>query len=121
MSRSLDDLSSRFRPLVDELLRQAAAAGIEVRIIDTLRTPAEQEANVAKGVSWTLRSKHLPGPEGKAEAIDIAPISVLGLKAWAPRHADWQRLGLIGENLGLRWGGRWIKTPDLAHFEYLEK
>lgn len=116
MSRSLDALSARFRPLAIELLARTIEAGIPVMIIQTLRTPEEHAANLAKGVSWTTHSKHLDG-----DAIDICPY-----ETWALHGPDklqwsddpvWQRLGTIGEALGLRWGGRW-QQRDLGHFEY---
>ena len=118
-SKRLDDLSPRFRPIAIELVARCIEAGVQIRIIDTLRTMFEQEENLANGVSWTLKSKHLPQPDGDnlAEAIDIAPISVLALKNWGPLHPDWKKIGAIGESLGLTWGGAWTKTPDPGHFE----
>lgn len=116
MSRRLDDLSVKMRPLAFELIARALEAGVVVRIVDTLRTPAEQAANIANGVSWTRNSKHLPDGSGKANAIDLVPVSVISLKNWAPSHPHWQILGKIGESLGLRWGGRW-RQRDMAHFE----
>ena len=119
MSRRLDDLSARFRPLAVELLARCVEAGIPVIIIDTLRTMQEQEANIAKGVSWTLNSKHLTG-----DAIDICPFSQYDAHGadkllWEASDLIWQRIGALGEALGRRWGGRW-KVKDLGHFEYVE-
>ena len=118
MSRKLDDLSARFRPLAVELLARCVEAQIPVLVVDTLRTPAEHAANLAAGVSWTTHSKHLEG-----DAIDIVPFEVYtsapgGDKlAWDAAHPAWHRIGLLGEALGLRWGGRW-KQKDMGHFEY---
>lgn len=116
MSRDLKDLDPRFRHLAQSLLEQANA--IEpTRVICTLRTEAEQADAIARGVSWTTRSKHLPQPPyGLAMAIDICPKRLLVEKNWAPDDSVWQRLGAIGESLGLRWGGRW-KRRDCPHFE----
>jgi len=116
VSRSLSDLSEKFRPLAVELIARATEAGICVKVIDTLRTEAEQKENLRRGVSWTMHSKHLPDDDGKANAIDLAPVECLSLKAWAPSHPDWERLGEIGESLGLTWGGRW-RIRDCCHFE----
>jgi peptidoglycan L-alanyl-D-glutamate endopeptidase CwlK len=117
MSRALNDLSPRFRPLAIELLARCVEAGIPVMVVDTLRTPAEHAANVAKGVSWTTRSKHLTG-----DAIDVCPYDVYQESGPDKLHWQdgpvWQRIGLLGEALGLRWGGRW-KQKDLGHFEYV--
>jgi peptidoglycan L-alanyl-D-glutamate endopeptidase CwlK len=117
MSRRLDDLSERFRPLAIELLARLMEAGIPVLIVDTLRTPEEHAANLAKGVSWTQRSRHLDG-----DAIDICPYAQFALYGpdkllWDGADPVWARIGRIGESLGLKWGGRW-KQRDLGHFEH---
>lgn len=116
-SRKLNDLSARFRPLAVELLARCVEAGIAVLIVETRRTQAEHEANVARRVSWTTHSKHIDG-----DAIDVAPFDIYELHGpdklqWNSADPAWQRLGLIGESLGLRWGGRWTHR-DMGHFEY---
>jgi hypothetical protein len=122
MSRALNDLSSHFRPLAVELLARLCEAGIPVMVIDTLRTPAEQADNIARVVSWTKNSKHLADIEGKSNAIDICPYAVYDIAgpdklAWDSGHPVWNKIGAIGEALGLRWGGRWAQK-DMGHFEY---
>lgn len=106
------------RPLAVEFLARLVEAQIPVLVVDTLRTKDEQKANVAKGVSWTLNSKHLTG-----DAIDVCPFDVYQLAGpdklqWDGKDPVWKRIGLIGESVGLLWGGRWRKTPDMGHFEY---
>ena len=119
MSWRLDDLSQRFRPLAIELLARLCEAGIPVMVIDTLRTPAEHAANLANGVSWTNRSKHLDG-----DAIDICPYAIFDIAGpdklqWDSGHPVWKRIGEVGRLVpGIKWGGDWKKTPDLGHFEY---
>lgn len=122
MSRALDDLSPRMLPLAMELLARCAEAGIMVMIVDTRRTTEEQQLNVAKGVSWTLRSKHLTG-----DAIDICPYETYALHGpdklqWNTDDPVWKRIGEIGQNIGLKWGviknGQQI---DPGHFEYVER
>lgn len=131
MSRFLDDLSPEMRPLAVEFLARCVEAGIHVRVIDTLRTKAEQEANVKKGVSWTTNSRHLTG-----DAIDVCPIrSYMGEGTtklnWDDVNPQWGELGRLGESVGLKWGV-WKKSKasvpawrrrgelvniDLGHFE----
>lgn len=126
MSRSLNDLDYRVRSTVFEFLARCAEAGIPIIIVDTLRTPEEQAANIAKGVSWTTNSKHLPQAETKKSlAIDVAPFDVYQLHGpdklkWDGSDPVWQRIGIIGEKCGLKWGGRFKPPakPDLGHFEY---
>lgn len=116
MSRRLDDLESRFRLVVFEFLARLVEAGIPVMVIDTLRTPAEHAANLAAGRSWTQHSKHLDGL-----AIDVCPYDQFLLRgpdklAWNSEDGTWQKIGVIGERLGMRWGGRW-QQKDMGHFE----
>lgn len=118
MSRKLDDLSPRFKPLAVLLLARLTEAGIAVMVIDTLRTPEEHAANLAKGVSWTKHSKHLDG-----DAIDVCPYAIYDASgpdklAWDAGHPIWVKVGAIGEALGLRWGGRWA-VKDMGHFEFV--
>ena len=87
-------------------------------IIDTLRTEEEHKANLLKGVSWIKRSKHMDGL-----AIDICPYSIWQLNGpdklqWNANDPIWQKIGEIGESLGLTWGGRWPQK-DLGHFELI--
>jgi hypothetical protein len=121
MSRALDDLDPRFRPLAIELLARCVEAQIMVMIVDTLRTKDEQAAYVAKGVSWTMNSKHLLGL-----AMDICPYDVYLANGpdklqWDERHPLWPKIGAIGRRLGLKWGIVKNGTHmDLGHFEYID-
>lgn len=112
MIRDLALLSDRFRPYADRLLAGAAAAGIPVTVIETLRSAAQQEINLARGVSWTRHSLHLTG-----DAIDIAPTAYLTVKNWFPDGPLWEQLMQIAENLGMECGGRW-RQKDCPHFQY---
>jgi len=45
-------------------------------VTDGVRTVEEQRKNIARGVSKTMNSKHLPQADGKSHAIDIVPYPV---------------------------------------------
>ena len=117
-SRRLDDLDPVFKPLAMALLARCAEAGIPVMIVETLRTESEHQANLAKGVSWTTHSLHIDGL-----AIDVCPYAQYTLHGgsklqWDANDSAWEKIGAIGEALGLRWGGRW-QQRDCSHFEYV--
>ena len=124
MSRKLDDLSKRFRPAAYEFLARLTEAGIPVLIVTTSRTPEEQADAVKRGVSWTLKSKHLVG-----EALDVVPYAQYGLHGedklqWDAGDPVWKRIGEIGQSLGLKWGvvdGKTGLRKDLGHFEFVER
>lgn len=135
MSRALDDLSSQFRPIVFEVLARLTEAGLAVMIVDTLRTEAEHQANLAAGTSTAKLSFHLPrhlrlplpppltDPDrAKSDAIDLAPFAQWQLHGpdklqWDPADPAWKVIGRIGEGLGLEWGGRWTRPHDPGHLQ----
>lgn len=119
MSRLLSDLNPAMRSKAVEFLSKCLEEKIPLMIIDTLRTPKEQEENIKKGVSWTKNSRHLVGM-----AIDVCPYKTFVLHGenklqWDAKDPVWAKIGAIGESLGLTWGGRWTQK-DLGHFELKE-
>jgi D-alanyl-D-alanine carboxypeptidase len=120
MGKNLTELTSYMLQLAEALLAKSKVAGIALAVIDTGRTPAQQQVKLAQNVSWVTRSKHEPQPpEMLSEAIDVCPLVLLNTKLWSPGSPLWQQVGQIGESLGLRWGGRWVAHPDMGHFEYV--
>ena len=108
MSRALNDLQLDFRAIVFEFLARLVEAGINVIIIDTLRTEAEHEANLKAGNSWTSHSLHLDGL-----AIDVCHYAEWILRGhkkldWDYNDPIWGQIGAIGEKVGLKWGV-WLK------------
>src|ERR1051325_1287509 len=121
MSRHLEGLDSRFRPLAEQLIEKCYQASIPVTVITTLRTLEEQKRAVDHGVSWTMHSKHLPQPpEGKSLAIDLCPADLIHEKNWAPWSPLWGRIQEIGRGLGLKAGVKINGVErDPGHFEFL--
>jgi peptidoglycan L-alanyl-D-glutamate endopeptidase CwlK len=117
-STSFDDLDSRFRPIAQELFTLCNMLE-PMRVVYTLRTPAEQADALRRGTSRTMKSKHLAQPpDGLSHAIDICPVRLLPEKLWAPLDPVWSAMGAIGVALGLTWGGNWPKFKDRPHFEW---
>lgn len=113
-STKLTDLDPRFRPIAEKLL-QGCRALEPMRVIYTLRTPAEQADAVARGASITMKSKHLAQPCcGKAHAIDIAPVRLLSTKNWSPLDPVWEQMREVGRILGLKCDIPW----DKPHYEW---
>jgi len=130
MSRSLDDLDPAFKPLAIELIARLIEQGIMHMIIDTLRTPEEQAENLAKGVSWTLKSKHLAQPPlGKSKAIDLCPFLQYDLYStdklqWDAKDPVWQKMGTVAKKIsGIKWGvwlansAGFLVNVDPGHFQ----
>lgn len=122
-SRLIQDLCPALQPIAREFMIQCAAENIPVIITCTLRPNAEQDALYAQGRTTPGRivtnamagqSKHNTG-----EAFDVGLKNPDGSMNWDDTDPHWHRMGLIGEELGLLWGGRW-KHPDKPHFELKE-
>lgn len=65
---------------------------------------------ISKQITWTLKSKHMDG-----KAFDAVPRNEKG-DWWNAPDDVWEKMGVIGESCGLKWGGRW-KNKDSPHFE----
>lgn len=123
MGNAMVELASYFKPRAQLLLDRCTACGIPCRIVDTGRTFVEQTHKIAQHRSWTRFSKHEPQlPENLSEAIDICPLEILAENKadWDPKNPLWQRIGAIGRNVGLEWGGDWVEHPDPSHFQWVE-
>jgi len=115
--KNLATVQPQLAKLGRELLRRLAAEGLTFKVTSGNRTQAEQDKLYAQGrngnkgpvVTWTRKSRHIGG-----KAIDITLFSGKN-PVWDSKHYD--RAGVIGEQLGLVWGGRWKRTPDKPHFE----
>ena len=107
------------RTKIGQLEREARRQGLDVLFWDGWRDPGETLANIAKGTSKVkdaYGSKHTWGV-----AFDIVMKNAVGLPEWPPASDPrWQRLGAIGERLGLKWGGRFTGFFDGPHFEIPE-
>ena len=96
------------------------AAGIDIIITSTYRDDESQNALFAKG-------RTAPGPRvtnaagGRSMhnhrvAFDFVPI-VNGKAVWDDNYL-WTQCGMIGEKLGLEWGGSWTSFVDKPHMQY---
>jgi hypothetical protein len=115
MIADLQSLHPYFRDKVLELIRVCRVKGIEIAVVETYRTHAKQKEYTSMGRRYTRakagHSKHQYGM-----AVDI-----VALKDSVPQWnniALWRKIGVMGERLGLRWGGRWRRPFDPAHFEW---
>lgn len=130
--RDLDLLHPDYRPTVDRFLAKCVEAGIMIMVVETWRSQAAHEEDVRNGRSWVKKSKHQNTLNKQYErevdfpaslAIDVAPYEQYQLHGpdklqWAADDPAWELIGMLGESLGMKWGGRWKTVPpDMAHFE----
>lgn len=117
MDKATTDRLSRVHPLlkakVAQLLMNLAAFGKDVRVVQGLRTFAEQDALFAKRPKVTNarggQSNHNYGL-----AVDLCPFSG-GIADWNDL-ATFNLIGREAKKLGLEWGGDW-KFVDKPHVQ----
>lgn len=122
---SLANLKGVHPDLVKVVLKAATMTPPDLpwEITEGMRSVAQQKANVAKGVSWTMNSRHLTG-----HAIDARPrvdlnhdgkITTSELYAWPLyyRLAPIFKAAAKAVGVPIVWGGDWKKNKDGPHFE----
>jgi peptidoglycan L-alanyl-D-glutamate endopeptidase CwlK len=125
-NRRIEDLTFDTQKKYWQFDFEMKQARIDYIVTCTLRTQIEQNALYEQGrtkpgkiVTWTRNSNHIKGT-----AFDIA-IMVNGKILWNPSLdadgdgiAEYTEAGIIGEKVGLTWGGRFIGKTDAPHFEF---
>ncbi|RAW01264.1 M15 family metallopeptidase [Pseudochryseolinea flava] len=115
MITDLRALHPYFRDKINKLIAECKKQGIELAVVESYRTHAKQNEYKVMGKKYTSsgagRSKHQYGL-----AVDLVPI-VDSVAVWDNKQL-WLKVGVTGEKLGLRWGGRWRKPYDPGHFEW---
>lgn len=104
------------------VIRRAAATGsVPFKVMETTRSAAQQRINIKRGVSWTMKSKHLPGKDGLSLAVDIVPVDASGKEIWAwpvyYRLAPEIKAAARALGVAIKWGGDWKKHRDGPHWE----
>lgn len=116
MIADLQALHPYFRDKVIELIQACKSMGIELAVVESYRTHAKQAEYYAMGKKYTST----PGGKSRHQyglAVDVVPV-VDSVAVWNnPRL--WRKIGMAGERLGLRWGGRWRVLYDPGHFEWV--
>ena len=127
--RDINQLHPRARELALKLQQKCAAQGITIAIGECFRTVGEQDALYAQGrttggsivTTWkgsTYSSMHQWGVafdfylkmdvDGDGSVSDDAFNNATGL---------FERVGSIGQSIGLEWGGSWKSIKDRPHFQ----
>lgn len=107
-------------------LEACTAQGIDILVTSTYRDHASQNALYAQG--RTIKGRKVTNAKGGQSfhnwrvAFDVVPLR-LGKPVWGTTGADgklWQKIGAIGEGVGLEWAGRWKSFPEMAHFQFTD-
>lgn len=117
--RGIEHLHPQVREIAERLQVECARNGLKIKITDTWRTKAEQDALYAQGrtkpgvIVTGVRypwSNHNWGV-----AFDFCRDD--GKKIYENSDGFFEKVGAIGKKLGLYWGGDWPTFKDRPHFE----
>lgn len=136
--KNIDHLHPAIREKCVQFLANCKAAGLDVRLLYTFRSNAEQAALYAKGRTvvgnnprpgrpmgdtvtnakpGTSKHNYMLNGQPASLAFDAVPFLPNGTIDWTGKHADWKRMASVGKALGLKWGGDWPGIVDMPHFE----
>lgn len=117
--RSKSRLKGVHPDLVKVVERAIQISTVDFTVLEGVRTPDRQKTLVDAGASQTLNSRHIPGPDGFAKAVDLG--------AWVDDQVDWswplyhkinaamqEASKLVG--VPIEWGGNW-KMRDGPHWQ----
>lgn len=120
-SRKIEDLDPIVAPMARKFISQCKKAGIDIIITSTYRDHEAQAALYAQGRT-TPGNRVTNAKPGRSWhnwrcAFDFAPI-VNGKIPWNDAKL-FERCGVIAEQIGLQWAGRWTGTlKEMAHCQY---
>ena len=121
-SRDLNDLAPELQEIAIKFVRDCKLAGLDIVIICTSRSNAEQQAaydahlsNARPGESEHNKVNSMGKPASRA--FDVGVIRA-GKYVGNGSDPDYTKAGAIGEALGLKWAGRWRgRIRETGHFQ----
>jgi len=111
----------RLQELAKKLVEECNQQGLKIKIGETLRTKAEQDALYAQG--RTKPGSIVTNAPGKSyssyhqwgTAFDFFRND--GKGAYYDNDGFFAKVGQIGVSIGLEWGGNWKSIQDRPHFQ----
>ena len=111
----------RLQTLAAELIKECAKQGLQIKIGETLRTVAEQDALYAQGrtkpgtIVTNAKGSSYSSYHQWGTAFDFYRAD--GHGAYYDKDGFFTKVGKIGVTLGLEWGGNWKSITDKPHFQ----
>lgn len=90
--------------------------GLDLYITEAQRSPERQTELQSQSTAEKLLTKAKAWFSWHQYGLAY-DVTVAGKTPDQVPSATWERIGTIGEALGLEWGGRW-RSPDKPHFEW---
>lgn len=118
-SRKIEDLNETVAAKCKQLIHECDMQGIDLIVTSTYRDFESQEKLYAQGRTdpGAIVTKARGGDSihNYRMAFDVVP--VVGGKAVWNDNVLWRKIGKIGTDIGLEWGGSWTNFKDFPHFQ----
>ncbi|MEM2159407.1 MAG: M15 family metallopeptidase [Candidatus Nitrosotenuis sp.] len=124
-SRSLDELLPVVKDKVERFISVCKENHIDLLVTSTYRDMESQAALYAQGRTTPGKKVTNAKPGFSFHnwrcAVDIVPLRN-GKPVWGTKPGPdldlWNKVGELGESVGLEWAGRWKSFREFAHFQY---
>lgn len=119
--RNVSSLHPKLQEKITALVQKCIENGLPVGISETLRTEAEQNALYAKGrtapgsIVTNAKGSSYSSMHQWGIAFDFYRAD--GKGAYENGDGFFEKVGALGIEIGLMWGGSWKSFKDLPHFQ----
>lgn len=118
--RSLARLEGVHPDLVKVVHRAIEVTEVDFGVTEGVRSRERQAELLARGASTTMNSRHIPGKDGLAKAVDL--VAYIGSEVrwdWPLYHKIAAAMKKAAKELDVPivWGGDWTTFKDGPHFE----
>jgi peptidoglycan L-alanyl-D-glutamate endopeptidase CwlK len=118
--RRLDKIHPTLAAAITSLIGVLAQNGLQIEVVQGLRTFAEQDALFAQGRSRpgpiVTRARGGQSNHNYGLAVDVVPFNN-GQPNWNAPLGVWTTIGSEAEKMGMEWGGDWKKFVDKPHIQ----
>lgn len=119
MSRDITKLHPRLQAKIDCLIYSCKIAGLTIGISECYRTVKEQDELYAQGRTKpgkiVTKAKGGYSMHNWGVAFDFYRRD--GKGAFNDKDGFFEKVGKIGQSIGLEWGGSWTSINDAPHFQ----
>lgn len=121
MSRNINELHPELQSKISKLIDKCADKGLKIGIGECVRTVAEQDALYAKGrtapggIVTNAKGSTYSSMHQWGIAFDFYRND--GKGAYCTDGSFFEKVGEIGQDIGLEWGGSWKSIKDRPHFQ----
>lgn len=129
--RDITKCHPKLQTLAAKLVKECAKQGITIKIGECVRTVAEQDALYSQGRTTGVKGKTVTNAKGSSYSSmhqwgvafdfylveDVDGDGKTSDDAFNNKTKLFNKVGKIGQKLGLEWGGAWTSICDLPHFQ----